>query len=158
MKVSYPKGRGQRFRIQARLINLGVNIIPSRNLKAFDGSEVALECVYTGSEEEMQVDGLVLITARIPNDELYNELASQADPGDVPFKRESKEIREHLKCLYSCRNRSGLESREGIGINGNNVQHVILMVAVEQTEYYRRMNLQLIVDKQSKQQQNLSDT
>jgi dimethylamine/trimethylamine dehydrogenase len=66
-------------RIQARLINLGVNIIPSRNLKAFDGNRVTLECVYTGSEEEIQVDGLVMITARVPNDDLYYELASQAD-------------------------------------------------------------------------------
>ncbi|MFX0199771.1 MAG: FAD-dependent oxidoreductase, partial [Candidatus Hodarchaeota archaeon] len=66
-------------RIQARLIHLGVNIIPSRNLKAFDGNRVALECVYTGSEEEMQADSLVMITARIPNDDLYYELASQAD-------------------------------------------------------------------------------
>jgi dimethylamine/trimethylamine dehydrogenase len=66
-------------RIQARLINLGVNIIPSRNLKAFEGNRVTLECVYTGSEEEMQVDGLVMITARVPNDDLYYELESQAD-------------------------------------------------------------------------------
>jgi dimethylamine/trimethylamine dehydrogenase len=66
-------------RIQARLINLGVNIIPSRNLKAFDGNRVTLECVYTGSEEEMQVDGLVMITARVPNDDLYYELESQSD-------------------------------------------------------------------------------
>jgi dimethylamine/trimethylamine dehydrogenase len=66
-------------RIQARLINLDVNIIPSRNLKAFDGNRVTLECVYTGNEEERQVDGLVTITARVPNDDLYHELASQAD-------------------------------------------------------------------------------
>jgi dimethylamine/trimethylamine dehydrogenase len=66
-------------RIQARLINLGVNIIPSRNLEAFDGNRVALECVYTGSEEERQVDGLVMITARVPNDDLYYGLESQAD-------------------------------------------------------------------------------
>jgi dimethylamine/trimethylamine dehydrogenase len=66
-------------RIQARLINLGVNIIPSRNLKAFDGNRVTLECVYTGSEEEIQVDGLVMITARVPNDDLYYGLESQAD-------------------------------------------------------------------------------
>ena len=66
-------------RIQERLINLGVNIIPSRNLKAFDGNRVTLECVYTGREEEMQVEGLVMITARIPNDALYYELASRAD-------------------------------------------------------------------------------
>jgi dimethylamine/trimethylamine dehydrogenase len=66
-------------RIQARLINLGVNIIPSRNLQAFDGNKVTLECVYTGSEEEIQVDGLVMITARVPNDALYYELESRAD-------------------------------------------------------------------------------
>jgi dimethylamine/trimethylamine dehydrogenase len=66
-------------RIQARLINLGVNIIPSRNLKAYDGSRVTLESVYTLSEEEIQVDSLVLITARIPNDDLYYEMASQDD-------------------------------------------------------------------------------
>jgi dimethylamine/trimethylamine dehydrogenase len=66
-------------RIQARLINLGVNIIPSRNLKAFDGNRVTIESVYTGSEEEIQVDGLVMITARVPNDDLYYGLASQAE-------------------------------------------------------------------------------
>jgi dimethylamine/trimethylamine dehydrogenase len=66
-------------RIQARLMNLGVNIIPSRNLAAFDGGRVTLECVYTGREEEIEVDGLVMITARIPNDKLYQEAVSQAD-------------------------------------------------------------------------------
>jgi len=66
-------------RILERLINLGVNIIPSRNLKAFNGKRVNLECVYTGSEEEIQVDGLVLITARIPNDAMYYELESRTD-------------------------------------------------------------------------------
>jgi dimethylamine/trimethylamine dehydrogenase len=66
-------------RVQARLINLGVNIVPSRNLKAFDGHRVTLECVYTGSEEDVQVDGLVMITARVPNDDLYCELGSQGD-------------------------------------------------------------------------------
>ena len=66
-------------RIQARLINLGVNIMPSRNLKAFDRNRVALECVYTGSEEERQVDGLAMITARVPNGDLYHNLVSQAD-------------------------------------------------------------------------------
>jgi len=66
-------------RIQTRLMNLGVNIIPSQNLKAFDGNRVTLECVYTGRKEEMQVDGLVMITARLPTDDLYYELASKTD-------------------------------------------------------------------------------
>jgi dimethylamine/trimethylamine dehydrogenase len=69
----------EQFRIQGRLLNLGVNIIPSRNLKAFDGNKVILECVYTGREEEIQTDGLVMITARVPNDELYFEVAAQSD-------------------------------------------------------------------------------
>ncbi len=66
-------------RIQTRLINLGVNIMPSRNLKAFDGSGIALECVYTGREEEVPADALVLITARLPNDSLYFELLAEED-------------------------------------------------------------------------------
>jgi dimethylamine/trimethylamine dehydrogenase len=69
----------EQYRIQGRMIKLGVNILPSRNLKAFDGNKVTLECVYTGSEETLEVDGLVMITARVPNDELYHKLASQAD-------------------------------------------------------------------------------
>ena len=76
---AWTKHTVEQDRIQERLINLGVNIIPSRNLKAFDGNRVTLECVYTWIEEEIQVDGLVMITARIPNDDLYYGLASQAD-------------------------------------------------------------------------------
>jgi dimethylamine/trimethylamine dehydrogenase len=69
----------EQARIQTRLIELGVNIIPLRNLKAFDGNSATLECVYTGSESEMEVDGLVMITARLPNDALYYEMASHTD-------------------------------------------------------------------------------
>jgi dimethylamine/trimethylamine dehydrogenase len=75
----WAKNTAEQHRIQARLINLGVNIIPSKNLKAFDGSRVILECIFTGREEEIQAEGLVMVTARIPNDELYHELASQPD-------------------------------------------------------------------------------
>jgi len=77
--AAWTRNTFEQERIQARLINLGVNIISSRNLKAFDGNRVTLECIYTGSEEEMKVDALVLVTARIPNDDLYNEMASQVE-------------------------------------------------------------------------------
>jgi dimethylamine/trimethylamine dehydrogenase len=66
-------------RILPRLLDLGVNIIPLRNLTAFDGNSATLECVYTGRKEEMQVDGLVMVTARVPNDDLYCELVAQTD-------------------------------------------------------------------------------
>jgi len=66
-------------RTQARLMNLGVNIIPSHNLKAFDGYKVTIECVYTGREKEMEADALIMVTARIPNDELFHELQSKSE-------------------------------------------------------------------------------
>lgn len=69
----------EQHRIQARLMSIGVNIIPSKSLKAYDGVKVTLECVYTGREEERSAEGLVMITARIPNDKLYHELAAQPE-------------------------------------------------------------------------------
>ncbi len=79
MVAAWTRYSFEQERIQARLIDLGVNILPSRNIKAFDGNKVTLECIYTRSEEEIQIDGLVMVTARIPNDDLYNEFASQAE-------------------------------------------------------------------------------
>jgi dimethylamine/trimethylamine dehydrogenase len=40
---------------------------------------VILECVYTGRETKIQADGIVMITARVPNDELYFEVTAQTD-------------------------------------------------------------------------------
>ena len=77
--ADWAQNTAEQDRIQARLMNLGVNIIPSKNLKAFDGSKAILECSYTGREEEIAADALVMVTARLPNDELYHELASQPE-------------------------------------------------------------------------------
>jgi len=60
-------------------MNLGVNIIPSHNLKDFDGHKVTLECVYTGKEKEIEADALLMVTARVPNDELFHELESKSE-------------------------------------------------------------------------------
>jgi dimethylamine/trimethylamine dehydrogenase len=69
----------ERNTIQTRLMKLGVNIITSKNLKAFDGSKATLDCNFTGQEQEFAVDALLMVTARLPNDELYHELASQPE-------------------------------------------------------------------------------
>jgi len=69
----------EQHRIQARLMNKGVNIIPSKSLIAFDGKTVTLECIFTGRQEVIETEGLVMVTARIPNDKLYHELTSEPD-------------------------------------------------------------------------------
>ena len=65
-------------RIQARLMELGVEIATARMLLAFDGSRAVLACAYSGQERSAACDHVVLVTSREPDDALYLDLA--ADP------------------------------------------------------------------------------
>ena len=66
-------------RIQARLLELGVELITAHRVTRFDGEQATLACVYTGREHAVACATLVPITSREPNETLYLELAS----GDV---------------------------------------------------------------------------
>jgi dimethylamine/trimethylamine dehydrogenase len=63
-------------RIHARLVHAGVTITLSRALRAAGPGGVRLECVYTQRETSVAADCLVLVTARLPNDELLTEIAA----------------------------------------------------------------------------------
>ena len=63
-------------RIQARLMELGVEIATARMLTAFDGSRAVLACTYSGRERSVACDHVVPVTSREPADALYLELAS----------------------------------------------------------------------------------
>ena len=69
----------EQHRIQARLLRLGVAIETSTVLMSSSGDHVRLACAYTGSERELACDGLVLVTARIPEDAVADELQARAD-------------------------------------------------------------------------------
>jgi dimethylamine/trimethylamine dehydrogenase len=61
-------------RIQGRLLGLGVEVVVSRALvRAGDGRAVT-SCVFTEAEREHGCDAIVLVTGRLPNDELAGEL------------------------------------------------------------------------------------
>ena len=64
----------EQVRTQGRLLDLGVEIVPSHVLTAFNGSEATLACAYTGREKKIIADSMLLVTARRPNDELYRTL------------------------------------------------------------------------------------
>jgi len=64
----------EQVRTQSRLLDLGVEIVPSHVLTAFNGSEATLACAYTGREKKIIADSMLLVTARRPNDELYRTL------------------------------------------------------------------------------------
>jgi dimethylamine/trimethylamine dehydrogenase len=65
-------------RIQARLIELGVEIRAALDLVAIEAGTAVLSCVYTGRETRCDCAAIVSVTARLPNDALYRELAADA--------------------------------------------------------------------------------
>ncbi len=66
-------------RIQTRLIELGVEIIPLTSLAAVHEGEVELACVYTGRRRACPCRSVVMVTSLAPDDALYHELV--ADEG-----------------------------------------------------------------------------
>ncbi len=71
----------EQFQTQQRLIQLGVQIITAHGLDEFDGSNVRLSCVYTAQTRVVSADAVVLVTARIPVDGLYKEIAEKIGSG-----------------------------------------------------------------------------
>ncbi len=66
-------------RIQARLLELGIDVVTGKTVEGFDGEGVDLVCIYTGRTSRRAAVSLVTVTARIPNDHLYQALTADAD-------------------------------------------------------------------------------
>jgi len=61
-------------RIQKRLLEAGVDIIPLHNLKAIHEGHVELSCIYTDRVIERPAASVVMITMRLPNDDLFKDV------------------------------------------------------------------------------------
>jgi dimethylamine/trimethylamine dehydrogenase len=61
-------------RIQGRLLGLGVEVVVSRALARAGGGRAVTSCVFTDAEREHECDAVVLVTGRLPNDELAGGL------------------------------------------------------------------------------------
>jgi len=68
-------------RIQKRLLELGVEIVPLHGLAKLSANMATLACVYTGRTREVACDSVVMVTSMRPNSELYQSLAS--DPSGL---------------------------------------------------------------------------
>ena len=74
----------EQFKIQARLLELGVEIVTARMVSAVRGGAIETACVFTGRTDTRPSDSVVLVTARLPNDRLYLDLkAREADWKDA---------------------------------------------------------------------------
>ena len=64
-------------RIQRRLLELDVRLALNRNLVGVTGQEAELACTFTGAPEVIPAAAIVLVTARLPNDEIYRALTAE---------------------------------------------------------------------------------
>ena len=81
-----------RWRARTKLMEMGVNLIVGHNLTAFDGRSVKLACEYTGREKPVRAEAVVLVTARTPNDGLYQVLSDKIAEGAAGVPRSLKRI------------------------------------------------------------------
>ncbi len=61
-------------RIQKRLIEMDVEIVPLHNIAAIGNGEIELSCVYTDRRQTRTCGSVLMITAKLPEDSLYHEL------------------------------------------------------------------------------------
>ena len=66
----------QKF-IQRKLLEMGVQVKLTHGLGAIAPEHVKLACIYTGTAEIFEMDGVVLVTARLPEEELALALKSR---------------------------------------------------------------------------------
>ncbi|OKH78614.1 NADH:flavin oxidoreductase [Mycobacterium sp. SWH-M3] len=64
-------------RIRKRVIRAGIDVRTNTAVTAVTADGVQTACVYTGDEGTVSADSVVMVTARLPHDGLYQELLSR---------------------------------------------------------------------------------
>ncbi len=66
-------------RIQRRLIELGVGIVPLHQIDRMDDGTLSLACIYTGRTRTVPCATLVSVTSRLPDDGLWSDLVTRRE-------------------------------------------------------------------------------
>ncbi len=69
----------EQHRIQARVLNLGIKVITSQNITSIAQDAVETSCIYTEQAASVAAASVVLVTSRIPRDEIYLQLIEDPD-------------------------------------------------------------------------------
>ncbi len=87
MVASWTENTLEQNRIQTRLMELGVKLHLSHSLASRREGQLIVACGYTGKEEALDCAALISVTARLPNDQLYQDLKTQeSDWADAGIK------------------------------------------------------------------------
>ena len=74
-------------RIQRRLIEAGIDRLTDTVLSSVTSGGVTLSDVYTGTTRDLPAESVVMVTARLPRDELLNELIGRQERGEIATVR-----------------------------------------------------------------------
>jgi dimethylamine/trimethylamine dehydrogenase len=80
---SFTRASLEQDRIQARLLELGVTIAANRSCAEIMTDQVMTACVFTGKTEPIQAEATVLLTMRLPETRLIDEMAARGLPFSV---------------------------------------------------------------------------
>jgi dimethylamine/trimethylamine dehydrogenase len=69
----------EQTRIQRRLLELGVHIRANEALVAFVNGLATMACAFTGSTRTQEAQSVVMVTARLAHDALYDDLLAISD-------------------------------------------------------------------------------
>ena len=83
-------------RIQKSLLNQNVNIISNKIISSVNGDNLEMRCIYTNEATELACKTLILVTERLPNITLYQQLVQQASIDSEAPKRHLELIGDAL--------------------------------------------------------------
>ena len=86
----------EQTRIQTRLLEMGVKIMPHKNLSAIQSNRVELACTYTDARETTEASNVVLVTMRYPQSELYLQLIEDQSKLDAAGIKSVTQIGDSL--------------------------------------------------------------
>ena len=73
----------EQFKVQAKLLSLGLEVIVTHRLEAWEAGAATLACIYTGRRRRIEAATLLSVTGRAPNDALYRALKDDAAACDA---------------------------------------------------------------------------
>ena len=64
-------------RIQENLLNIGVEIITAQGVCSVNAGSITMDCTFTGRKRLVACDAVVLVTSRLPNDDVWRKLKTR---------------------------------------------------------------------------------
>ena len=82
----------EQARVQRALLKQGVEIICNKTIASGDGQSLVTQCVFTGNKKTIDCKTIIMVTERVPNCSLYDELIKQEEPRGGDSKKYIKLI------------------------------------------------------------------